>query len=345
MEVMLMSFKIKITALFAATVLIVSAAGCKHDSGKEESSAPTVSDNSGSSQSTEEVLPENQRVTEKFEDTKLGKYKYVWGDEFNTDTLDLSKWIIESHSSSGRDKLTFEQGDENLSKVFKIQNGAASLIFQRWYDQTNTLIQYAGPAELMTRPTMSWQYGYLEVRLRMSFRKDGNAIWMASGDALNSNKDAYCGLEVDVFETLASTDSVTPNIHLWYKDGRHTDMNGYVYNGKPIKYTFANSYNLAKEFHVYGFEWTPSEMAMYVDGEKYWTLDTTKSFDDDPDISVYNQPIYLMLATGAFTPLNTWHTYAGDEIDNTSLPLDYSVDYVRLYQDSSVKGTQLNIAK
>ena len=345
MEVMLMSSKIKITALFAAAVLIVSAPGCKHDSGKEESSTPAVSDNSGSSQSTEEVLPENQRVTEKFEDTKLGKYKYVWGDQFNTDTLDLSKWIIESHSSSGRDKLTFEQGDENLSKVFKIQNGAASLIFQRWYDQTNTLIQYAGPAELMTRPTMSWQYGYLEVRLRMSFRKDGNAIWMASGDALNSNKDAYCGLEVDVFETLASTDSVTPNIHLWYKDGRHTDMNGYVYNGKPIKYTFANSYNLAKEFHVYGFEWTPSEMAMYVDGEKYWTLDTTKSFDDDPDISVYNQPIYLMLATGAFTPLNTWHTYAGDEIDNTSLPLDYSVDYVRLYQDSSVKGTQLNIAK
>ena len=81
-----MSSKIKITALFAAAVLIVSAAGCKHDSGKEESSAPAVSDNSGSSQSTEEVLPENQRVTEKFEDTKLGKYKYVWGDEFNTDT-------------------------------------------------------------------------------------------------------------------------------------------------------------------------------------------------------------------------------------------------------------------
>ena len=266
-----MSSKIKFLALFAAISLFAcSAGGCKKDVGKQESSAPTVSDNSTSDQSADN-LPENQKVSTKFEDTKLGKYKYVWGDEFNENTLDLSKWIIKSHSSSGQDKLTFEQGDENLSKVFKIQNGAASLIFQRWYDQTNTLIQYAGPAELMTRPTMSWQYGYLEVRLRMSFRKDGNAIWMSSGDALNSNKDAYCGLEVDVFETLASTDSVTPNIHLWYKDGRHTDMNGYVYNGKPIKYTFANSYNLAKEFHVYGFEWTPSEMAMYVDGEKYCT--------------------------------------------------------------------------
>ena len=52
-----------------------------------------------------------------------------------------------------------------------------------------------------------------------------------------------------------------------------------------------------------------------------------------------------MLATGAFTPLNTWHAYDGDEIDNLSLPLDFTVDWVRLYQDSTVKGTQLNIAK
>ena len=84
---------------------------------------------------------------------------------------------------------------------------------------------------------------------------------------------------------------------------------------------------------------------MYVDGEKYWTLDTTKSFDDDPDTTVFNQPIYLMLSAGAFTPLKNWHTYDGDEIDNTSLPLDFTVDWVRLYQDPDMKGTQLNLAK
>ena len=220
-----MSSKIKFLALFAAISLFAcSAGGCKKDVGKQESSAPTVSDNSASDQSTDN-LPENQKVSTKFEDTKLGKYKYVWGDEFDKDELDLTKWTILSHSNESTDTLQFELGDENLSKVFKIENGAATQIFQRWYDPTNTLIQYATSAHLMTRPTMSWQYGYLEVRLRMSFRKDGNAIWMASSDALNSNKDAYCGLEVDVFETLASTDSVTPNIHLWYKDGRHSDYN------------------------------------------------------------------------------------------------------------------------
>ena len=75
MEVILMSFWIKITALFTAAVLIVSAAGCRQYSGKEESGAHAVSDNAGSSQSMDEVLPENQTVTEKFEYTKLGKYK------------------------------------------------------------------------------------------------------------------------------------------------------------------------------------------------------------------------------------------------------------------------------
>lgn len=345
MGVMLMSSKIKFLALFAAISLFAcSAGGCKKDVGKQESGAPTVSDNSTSDQSADN-LPENQKVSTKFEDTKLGKYKYVWGDEFDKDELDLTKWTILSHSNESTDTLQFELGDENLSKVFKIENGAATQIFQRWYDPTNTLIQYATSAHLMTRPTMSWQYGYLEVRLRMSFRKDGNAIWMVSKNALNANDNAYCGLEVDVFETLASTDSVTPNIHLWYKDGRHSDYNGLVMKGEPQKYTFTNSYNLSKEFHLYGFEWTPTEMSMYVDGEKYWTLDTTKSFDDDPDTTVYNQPIYLMLSAGAFTPQKTWHTYEGDVIDNTSLPLDFTVDWVRLYQDPNMKGTQLNLAK
>ena len=37
-----MSSKIKITALFAAAVLIVSAAGCRQYSGKEESGAHAV---------------------------------------------------------------------------------------------------------------------------------------------------------------------------------------------------------------------------------------------------------------------------------------------------------------
>ena len=285
-----------------------------------------------------------EKPSNEFTDTKLGKYKYVWGDEFNSNQLDLSKWTIKAHSPASLDTFMPEWGNENLSKVFHMKDGLATQNFRRWYDPTNTLIQYAQTAHLMTRPTMSWQYGYLEVRLRMSFRPgEANAIWMSSGNALN-NKNDYCGLEVDVFETLGSTDSVTPNIHFWYKDGRHTDYNGTYLKGEAKSYSFFDTTNLANEFHLYGFEWTPTEMAMYVDGEKYWTLDTTKSFDSDPDTTVFNQPIYLMLHGGGFTKLSAWDP-ALPLINNTDLPLDYSVDWVRLYQNPSMKGTQLNVAK
>lgn len=341
-----MSFKIRSIALIAACVTTLSfTTACNDEKANESKSDPAdVSSivSTAEDDATEE-LPANEKPSTEFEDTKFGKYKYVWGDEFNGDSLDLSKWTVKTHSSASVDCLMFELGDEELPNVFRIENGVMTQNVIRWYDPTNTLIQYANSAHLMTRPTMSYQYGYLEVRLRMSFRKDGNSMWLSSTNALNENEKAYCGLEVDVFETKASTDSLTPNIHYWYSDGRHSDYNEIM--GKDQKYVFDESYNLANEFHVYGFEWTPTEMALYVDGEKYWTLDTTKSFDDDPDISAYNQPLYLMLHGGAFTAGSTWHAYNGDEVDNRSLPLDYSVDYVRLYQDPDVKGTQLNLAK
>lgn len=344
-----MTFKIKQLALVMALIItLCTACGCA-DSKDTASDEATVSSSeneimSDTEDGEKEQLSEIEQPTTEFEDTKFEKYKYVWGDEFEKDELDLSKWIVQMHSSESTDSLQFETGDEELPNVFRVKDGVATQNVVRWYDPTNTLIQYAKSAHLMTRPTMSYQYGYLEVRLRMSFRKDANSIWLASNNALNSNKNSYCNIEIDVFETLASTDSLTPNIHYWYSDGRHTDYNGYALKGEPQKYTFKESYNLSNEFHIYGFEWTPTEMSMYVDGEKYWTLDTTKSFDNDPDTSVYNQPIYLMLHGGAFTNGSTWHTYSGDEINNSSLPLDYSIDYVRLYQDPDMAGTQLNLA-
>lgn len=339
-----------ITTCIIALSLSVACDNNQTDSSKADSNiaSSAISDTEtdiSSENGTIEEGPANEKPTTEFSDTKLDKYKFVWGDEFDGDTLELSKWIIKEHSTRGTDILQFELGNENLSKVFSIKDGIATQSFRRWYDPTNTLIQYAGCADMMTRPTMSYQYGYLEVRLRMSFRKDQNAIWLVSTDALNANKNAYCDLEVDVFETLALTDSVTPNIHLWYADGRHTDYNGTYLKGNSTRYYFKETYNLANEFHTYGFEWTPAEMAMYVDGEKYWTMDTTKSFDSDPDTTVYNQPLYLMLTAGAFTPSSTWEAYSGCQVDHGSLPLDFSVDYVRLYQDQNVKGTQLNLAK
>lgn len=278
-----------------------------------------------------------------FASTKFGKYKYVWGDEFTSNTLDRSKWNLLIHSVENYGAKTFEEGAAELSKVFEIKNGVVNSKYIHYYDPTNTLIEYAGAAQLTTKNTMSYKYGYLEVRSRMDFNKMMSAIWLVNKNAINCPKNYYCGIEVDVFETLASLDSVTPNVHRWYADGRHTDFNA-LNEAQP--FTYFDTTNLANEYHLYGFEWTPTEMSMYVDDVKYWTLDTTKSFDDDSDTSCYNLPMYLMVSSaGAVTANSTWFPYEGSIMSNDSLPYTQSIDWVRLYQDPSVQGTQLNLAK
>lgn len=286
---------------------------------------------------------DNEKPSAVFTSTKFGKYRYVWGDEFTASHLDGSKWNVLVHSDENYSAKAFEEGDPELSKVFEIKDGAVNTKYIHYYDPTNSLVEYAGAAQLTTKNTMSYRYGYLEVRSRMDFNKMASAIWLVNDGALNSPESPYCGLEIDVFETLASLDSVTPNIHRWYRDGRHTNINAIQ---KPKSFTFFDTTNLSNEYHLYGFEWTPTEISMYVDDVKYWTLDTTKSFDDDNDTGCYDLPMYLMISgASAFTSGSTWFPYTGAILSNESLPLTQSIDWVRLYQDPAVTGSQLNVRK
>lgn len=286
---------------------------------------------------------DNEKPSTAFTSTKFGKYQYIWGDEFTASHLDNSKWNVLVHSHDNYCAKAFEEGDPELSKVFEIKDGVVNTKYIHYYDPTNTLIEYAGAAQLTTKNTMSYRYGYLEVRSRMDFNKMSSAIWLVNDGALNSPESPYCGLEIDVFETLASLDSVTPNIHRWYRDGRHTDINAIQ---KPKPFTFFDTTNLSNEYHLYGFEWTPTEISMYVDDVKYWTLDTTKSFDDDNDTGCYDLPMYLMISgASAFTSGSAWFPYTGAILSNESLPLTQSIDWVRLYQDPAVTGSQLNVKK
>ena len=289
----------------------------------------------------EEEVPDSQKPTNNFLDVKFNKYKYVWGDEFNGTTLDTNKFEILAHSNTATDLSIFNGDNANVKEVFSIGNGTANMFFKRWYDPYNSNIQYAQSGGLNTKNTMSYRYGYLEMRAKMTFQKDKNSFWLVSKNALNSNSNNYCNLEIDIFETLASFDSVTPNIHRWFANGDHTDYNEKMGQKKP--FTYFDTYELSKEFHTYGFLWTPTEISMFVDDEKYFTLDTTKSFDDDPDTTCFNLPMYIMVTCGAFTPGNNWHSYSGDEVNVKNLPLNNCVDYIRLYQNPEISGNLLNL--
>jgi beta-glucanase (GH16 family) len=77
-------------------------------------------------------------------------------------------------------------------------------------------------------------------------------------------------------------------------------------------------------FHLYAVEWFPDRMDFFFDQQKYFTfqLDEAGTGSDNP----FRKPQYLLinLALGG-----AW----GGPMDDTVLPQQFQIDYVRIYQE------------
>lgn len=272
-----------------------------------------------------------------FVSTMLDGYKYVWGDEYEGTDIDLSKWDFEARMAGTQlMRLSYDK------EIVTTADGRLKLHAIRLKDMDDETIQFKVPYSVLTRYKMNYQYGYAEIRARMPF--DGGvwpSFWGTSDCSLGGQRNPKYHTEIDIFEVFGSEDTVVPNIHKWYTgydyvalhDKEHTSGNhtsyGIMY--ETTKWTFKNVDTIGQEYHTYGFEWTPKELSMYVDGNKYMTYDITKSFDKCPDNSGFHDPIYLMFNFHIFSPDNS---YIVTPIENhyDSLPAEYYIDYIRLYQ-------------
>lgn len=279
-------------------------------------------------------------VSSDFTATKLG-YTYVWGDEFEGTTLDTKLW-----SRATKMAATAELMLDNTELTTRVENGVMKMFALRYWDPKRAGIEFAAPWSVTTYDTMSWKYGYMEMRARVPFvRGAWPSFWSSSYGSLGPDGkqriytiDDY-SIEIDIFEVFSSVDTLAPNIHKWYGDGDHT-----MWNDENEKYTF-DSADLNNEYHLYGFEWTPTEMSMYIDGKKYYTYDITKNFDNGASgMNGFNTQLHLILNNHLFTQSSSFKPYDGCEIYAADLPVEYDVDWVRLYQKNDGKST-LYLAK
>ena len=255
-----------------------------------------------------------------FKSVKLDGYNYVWGDEFEGTSLDRHKWsLIES---IGESEMLEISDNEDLITV---DNGRMTLRAVHYFNPHREGTQYKEPRAVATKYNMNFVYGYAEIRARVPFKYGAlPSFWTQGTDYLSGIKKADYMVEVDIFEVYGTRDTLVPNLHKWYDDGRHT-----TWPGEKNTWIFSNVDTINNEYHVYGWEWTPTEMSMYVDGEKYMTFDTTKSFDEDNDISGFSDPAFIMFNNHLFTSDQSWQPSV---INNKDLPVDYIIDYFRFYQ-------------
>lgn len=276
--------------------------GCAAGTARSDSSTNSLS-------STDEDLPEKQGVPD--------GYELVWGDEFDGDTLDLTKWghnTGEKDSSAGG-KVQMLANAETVS----VHDSVVTLRYFKTSDGTG----YYGSGGLNTTNTMQYHGGYLEMRARIP---DAVGVY-SSFWSRGKEKDFF---EIDMFESLGLAHRLTANVHKWpsaESGQQHSSLDGVV-DGLSRRY-FLRGSAFSDDFHTFALLWTEEKMTFYCDGEPYFAYELDDYFKDK----------YQYLLTGFNvgwkdrTPPDAALTY----------PIEMDIDYIRLYQQPG--STALRLGK
>jgi beta-glucanase (GH16 family) len=234
-------------------------------------------------------------------------WKLMFSDEFNTNSLDTSKWGIDVSASSRSSRL--ERGISDWWwKAENVSLDGSNVVLAVVKHDSNTMYCGSISSDGIYEPT----YGYMEARVQIAdTRKDTHtAFWMQSPTMGTVDGTAYDGAEIDIFESPYTNDTATTTVHI---DGYGTDHRA---TGGSF-----SAPGLHSGFHVFGLEWNATSMKVYYDGVLKRTFTGTW-------VSQTNQ--YLWLSDGAsFYDIGTF----------TNEPIGFltsaKFDYVRAWQSAS----------
>lgn len=287
------------------------------------------------------------------------EYSLVWGDEFVGTALNTGKWSINNEKSltskTGGDYNKYEADGKTLKSseqilaeqteegIIEVKDGELLLNVLK----SDGTYGYKAPLGLWTAYTMNYRYGYIEARIKTPYTaQNRTALWFQSGwnKLANEKKCTVNSVEIDLLEILSSdtTKVMKPNIHLWRWDNVNNRSDHLQFNNRnciggdvsPYGYTYSPEEENA--YHIYGMEWTPTELTIYVDGVEICTYTIDEAYDKIFDMSnapeangftdwstkAYQDPICILLGAGVYSD-------SGNIQSQTT-----AVDWVRLYQKS-----------
>lgn len=251
---------------------------------------------------------------------RTNNLKLTWSDEFNEGTMpNESYW-------------TYEQGYVRNSEVqaytvarpenCKIENGILIITGRKEetpYKDSKGEHTYTS-ASLITNKKLSWKYGRFEVRAKVPAGKTGiwPAFW-AKGDSQNTGKGwPQCG-EIDIMEYAAKDPNNMIQNVIW--GANSTDKTNVVFRA-PSPTAYSNDY------HVYSLNWSETQLTFAIDN-KVTQVVNMKEIDDTKYDNPFHQNFSLLLNLALGTPTDS---SLGGMFDESTLPVQFLVDYVRVYQ-------------
>ena len=262
--------------------------------------------------SEEEVVSQNNETN----DWEIEGWNIVWQDEFDKDSLDLTKWSRETGGHGwGNNELQYYTDSDSNSYV---ENGnlivKAEVVPQGIGSSKG--LRYYSSARLRTYGKGDWKYGRIEVKAKVASGQGiWPAIWMLPTDWLFGGWPSSG--EIDIME------------HVGYDLGVvHGSVHTEAYNHKinTQRSSAKKIANVDTEFHVYSIIWDKDKISFFIDDVQYFIFenDQQSNYKTWP----FDQRFHLLIniAVGGDWP--------GNPDNSTNFPRTMLVDYVRVYEKS-----------
>ena len=228
----------------------------------------------------------------------------VWSDEFDGAELNLENWSFEM--GDGCPDLCGWGNNENqiyTDTNHRLEDGFLIIAAKNDNEYTSTRI--------ITKGKQEFQYGRFEVRIKVP---SGGGLWpafWALGNDIDKNPWPDCG-EIDIMEYV----------------GREP---GQIFNSVHTRSSYGNTVNtkttsapnVEDDFHVFSMEWTLNSIQFFYDDDLVYIYSpTVRNYENWP----FNKPFFLILN------LAIGGNFGGSIDTSLVFPIEYIIDYVRVYQ-------------
>lgn len=247
--------------------------------------------------------------------TKKGankKWKLAFSDEFNDNKMDTTKWTVENAPKKRVDIMLYADDNQVEEK-----DGNVYIYYRK--SQMNDTTYMAG--RFNSKGKYAPTYGFMESRIHL-VKPNGYqmAFWMMPEGAGMQNSNTPDGTANDG----AEIDIVEGNKLNAFSSGLHWD--GYAKPAHKSNGSLTKMPNIFDaEYHIFGFEWTPTYLKFYYDGKLIRTMTDPKLI---PKVA------HFLYFSGSCFGKSDWvdgDVRQNNFIQNGGVAKAY-VDYVRVFQ-------------
>jgi beta-glucanase (GH16 family) len=233
--------------------------------------------------------------------TKKPVYALVWSDEFDSGTIDATKWNFETGGGGwgNNEKENYQASNATIADGNLVITAKKESVGGEDYTS----------ARMTTQGKFSQAYGRVEARIKIPVAQGlWPAFWML-GENINTVSWPTCG-ELDIMEHI-NTDNVIYGTMHW-------NSGGHVSYGLSTTTTTA-------DYHVYAIEWDANEIRWFVDDNLYMRGNIKANVNNT---GAFHLPFFVILnlAVGGNWP---------GAVNDGALPGSMYVDYVRIYKQTN----------